>query len=164
MITELSLAGHDSELFSFLDREYIEQLQTHPSAGSALWTFGSVVGEQLTGVASWNTHRFPLTQALVFTSRPTIDAESGRWPNCRELAELDGLAWIAEAIDFQLERLSFIRANGLINQQQARVASTDPDGIARSTNSDGNVPRLATRSPNSRGRVRFPGCLLQQRN
>lgn len=139
MITEAAIAGHDSDLFSFLDREYIEQLTSHPSANSALWTFGQVVEGSLACVSAWNTNRFPLLEALVFTSRPSVKLEGlsnlyGGYCtgdplicvsaltivrdsfNNAHLAKLDDRRWITSAGDFGLERLSFIRSRVPIHE------------------------------------------------
>lgn len=139
MITDAAIAGHDSDLFSFLDREYIEQLQSHPSANSALWTFGQVVEGALTCVSAWNTNRFPLLEALVFTSRPAVEPEGAfvtyrgyttgdplvcvsalTFVRCAfndaHLAKLDDRRWIKAPGDFRLERLSFIRSSVPIHE------------------------------------------------
>jgi hypothetical protein len=76
VIDRLGLEGHDSELFSFLEAERVEELRSHPSASTPLWTFGSVVPETvglgttaLMSVPSWNSR----PGCLAWTERPDVE-------------------------------------------------------------------------------------------
>ena len=93
IIKSLSLAGHDSELFSFLEVERISELVSHPSAQTPLWTFGTWDAPEylqkqeaeLRSVCSWCT----LPTCLAFTSKPTLEkcessnGTSDRWHRYR---------------------------------------------------------------------------------
>lgn len=136
MITDLNLAGHDSELFSFLDPAFVEQLQQHPAANVPLWTFGTVertpgvdiLVEKLRSVSMWNT----IPGCWAFRAIPPLKGE-GNWLNYRGLTTndqliqvaalvlvrhffvqgytcaLDDVAWIMQRADPGLDRLLFIR-------------------------------------------------------
>lgn len=138
MITQISLHGHDSELFSFLDEQFIQQLQSHPAANRPLWTFGSVRKQHindcavdvLSSIPMWNTN----PSCLAWTAVPDV----APFPNSRfrsykgfttddPLVEVSALAlvrqlfgngytcalddrqWIDTPADRQLERLIYIR-------------------------------------------------------
>lgn len=76
LIERLSLDGHDSELFSFLEPQLVDELRSHPSASTPLWTFGSIYDLEmdppipvLESVSTWNTR----PSCLAFTERPDVD-------------------------------------------------------------------------------------------
>jgi hypothetical protein len=76
VIDRLGLEGHDSELFSFLEAERVEELRSHPSASTPLWTFGEVVPETvglgttaLMSVTYWNSR----PSCLAFNERPDVE-------------------------------------------------------------------------------------------
>lgn len=141
-IARLGLEGHDSELFSFLDPEMTQELKSHPSASSALWTLGYVCTmpdtglQALSGVTSWNIHGdiFPVTTALAFSSKPELrSSDSSRFHSWRGYttddplicvealtlvryiatqgitAQLNGIDWIRQPMDWSCDRLKFIR-------------------------------------------------------
>jgi hypothetical protein len=75
VIDRLGLEGHDSELFSFLEADRVEELRSHPSAEMPLWTFGRPVPESvgfgntaLCSVTYWNSR----PSCLAFTERPEV--------------------------------------------------------------------------------------------
>jgi hypothetical protein len=139
MITRLGLEGHDSELFSFLDPEMVQQLRKHPSASSSLWTFGCLClepSDALSSICSWNIYNdlFPVCTGLVFTAEPGLrSTESNRFHSWRNFttsdplvcvdaltvvryiatqgitAQLDGGDWIRQPMDWPCDRLKFIR-------------------------------------------------------
>lgn len=134
-VSSLSLAGHDSELFSFLDRQYIDELVRHPQAKTELWTFGDTTGDEvLRSISSWNTS--PMCWAWTDKPTVTVDSENAArrvWSNyrglttCKSLLQVEALtlirhlfcqgytcalndrSWIVEPADRQLHRLRFIR-------------------------------------------------------
>lgn len=131
MIENLTLAGHDSELFSFLNPAYVAQLQQHPAADVPLWTFGSARNEQLDSVSMWNTSPGCWAWRKIPPAR-----RDGDWWHYRGLTThsdlvqvaalvlvrhlfvqgytcaLDDQAWIHRAADRRLERLRYIRGWG----------------------------------------------------
>lgn len=128
--TDLCLAGHDSELYSFLDSAFVEQLRRHPSAEVPLWTFGTLEDERLASVPMWN--RYAAASCLAWTSVPAARRE-GKWWNYGGLTTdddlyqvhaivlirhlfvqgytcgLDDRWWIDMPADLTLERLPYIR-------------------------------------------------------
>lgn len=138
MITQISLHGHDSELFSFLDEQYIQQLQQHPAAIKPLWTFGTARSmeidgtevETLSSVPMWNAspNCFAWTSAPDVAPRPDSKFRSYKgFVTDDPLIEVSALAlvrqlfgsgytcalddhtWIQFPADRQLERLAYIR-------------------------------------------------------
>jgi hypothetical protein len=145
IIESLSLEGHDSELFSFLDLEYIEVLRNHSLSDMVLWSFGSMNStNQLTSVPMWNTDMM----CFAWTRCPNVnrDAKSG-FANYRGYVTKDPLLevralvllrhlfcnsyncvlddqfWIKDRADPTLERLRYIRSWGdsSINSQEWTV-------------------------------------------
>jgi len=126
MITQISLNGHDSELFSFLDDQFIKQLQQHPAANKPLWTFGLVRNEHLASVPMLNRDCFawtaipgvcpiPLSTFRTYKSDdPLIEVSAlalvrymfSKGYTC----SLDDRHWIRTPADRQLERLNYIRS------------------------------------------------------
>lgn len=131
VISQLALAGHDSELFSFLDPAYVEQLTKHPAASRPLWTFGTVTDPgALRSVSTWNTS----PGCFAFTRKPVVENRDGKFLNFRGFVTndqviavealilirhlfvqgytcgLDLRPWISTPADRALERLPYIRS------------------------------------------------------
>lgn len=130
-LTELALAGHDSEAFSFLGADYIEQLTGHSAARVPLWTVGSQADGKLTSASMWNG-----IGCLAWTAEPNYEREAGGWIRLGSFVSrdemltvealvllrllfgsgyrctLNGWHWIDQPADPTLERLAFVRGYG----------------------------------------------------
>lgn len=139
VIDGLCLEGHDSELFSFLDPAYIEQLTKHPAANVPLWSFGRVDEGRLRGVPMWNTS----PGCYAWMGKPVVQACDDGFTNYRGMVTKDGIIqltaltlvrylfvqgytcalddrhWIAASADPGLERLPYIRGYGGKSKQSS---------------------------------------------
>lgn len=130
----IQLTGHDSELFSFLDKAYVEQLQSHTHADVPLWTFGTLNqhSQQLISVTMWNGE----PGCFCWSVFPAFNRDEYGWAthngfttkddiiSVRALdlvryffvhgytASLNRSRWISEPGDRTLERLRYIRGYG----------------------------------------------------
>lgn len=131
VIKTLSLEGHDSELFSFLEPGFKEQLRGHEAASMPLWTFGRVHEGALSSVPMWNG----IGGGFVWTKEPAITQNGNGWYSHRgyvsdgpliradsltlvrmyfsngHVCLLDDKLWVTPA-DPLLERLRYIRGYG----------------------------------------------------
>lgn len=107
VIDRLGLEGHDSELFSFLEAERVEELRSHPSASTPLWTFGSTVPESvglgvtaLRSMSYWNSR----PSCLAFTERPDVqqcepyNGKPSEWHRYRGFTTVDPLIQVTALV------------------------------------------------------------------
>jgi hypothetical protein len=132
VLDRFRLAGHDSELFSFILEEEREQLEKHRGASVLLWTFAYARDGMLESVPMWNVP----PGCFAWRRRPPIiQAEGECWASYRSLVSdqplcqvpalmlvraifggvyrcaLDDADWITEPADRELRRLRFIRGD-----------------------------------------------------
>lgn len=133
VVEKLSIEGHGSELFSFLDEATRARLESHRGARVLLWSFGRISRDALASVPMWNSR----VSCLAWRNKPMITkAEGERWasyrgfvtddPLCQVPAltlvrllfgngytcSLDDGPWIRDPADPQLRRLRYIRGYG----------------------------------------------------
>ena len=129
--SDLALKGHDSQISTFLNPDYMEQLVKHPKAKYPLWTLGDLHDGMLRSVPMWNgnpgcfawTYQPPIQQCEdsdkfvsyrgFVTDSSLFQVEAlvliGHYFDHSYTVALNDQRWIDNRADPSLERLRFIR-------------------------------------------------------